>query len=811
MERATRGSADAQSPRKKILSAAVVVLLVVLTAVEIHGFRSAELFSQDIWTELGLTRLATYTAVFFGAALLVAVLAPGWLLIAALAAAIVLTSLAVGVKAWIAALFVWISAEALGAKLLPRGGEASLEARVVGGLVGFGVYVFAMAFLVRLRVNFSWVYAAILAIPILTDVSAFRRRAEMWVRMVHPRRAPSWLERAGLLLLLYVLGLSWLLVLKPEISTDALAMHLAIPAGIDRHHVMPFEPDRFVWSVMPMGADYSYTLGYVLGGEAASRLVNFEMFLAIAALYFSAIRRWVSREVAFAFTACLAATPLSSMTTGSLFVENQQAALILGMLVSVWRLDETRHERWLHAAAVLGGTAVATKLGSNSFVACTLPFAALAVANGWRAMGPRPLLSTVASVGVLLAMGATPYAIAWWKTANPVFPFLNAEFRSPFFPIMNFADLSFTERVGIDSIYSLTFETPKWLASQRGAFGFQYLIFVVLALLASAASPRRQVLSATTVGIVGAYLILRSVPNARYVYPALPLISVAPAALLGSLGRHAWPSRAVVSSVIACTGMNVYFFVASCYYDKDFYVPFSAEARREYVRRTAPIREVVDYFNRTHPGEPVLFSHTTAVAGLWADAYEVQWHQWLNWDKVKAAADIPALRSLLATWKVHYLVAPAEGPDFEELPPVLSAFITNCCVSEFGVGDVYAARIESSCSVRPKEQSVGVAAARMGISGTLAVTPVAVCERTNVGSTVVSWTVSGTTKVEVRVGSPSGALLSATSGDGSQETENWVSKGTHFYLQIATDGVPRTLDYTLARVVARETVSGPCR
>jgi hypothetical protein len=796
--------------RRNVLQVAVVVLLIVLVGVEIHGIRSANLFSQDIWTQIGLDRLGHYSAFFFGVAVPVLLLTPRWSAAIAITVAVVLTSIAVGPRAWLTALFVWMSAEALGARILRRAEVPSLEMRLVSALLGFAVYVFAMAFVVRLRVNFAWVYASILIVPVLANIGRFRQRVRSWAWVIVRPAVPSWPERAALALVLYVLGLSWLLVLKPEISADGLAMHLAIPAGIAAHHVMPFEPSRFVWAVMPIGADYSYTIAYLLGGEAASRLINFEMFLATVSLFWCAIRRWVDRPTAMVFAACLAATPLTSMVTGSLFVENQQSALIFAMVLSIWRLDETRDRRWLYVAAALGGTAVATKLGSNSFIACALPFAVIAVRTNWKSMGGRPVLASLAAVGLLLIFACPPYLIAWWKTGNPLFPFMNATFHSQFFPQMDFRDLSLHESLGFGSLYGLTFETTKWLAAQRGAFGFQYLIFVALTLATSLVIKQQRVLCAAAVGIGGAFLILRSVPNARYVYAAFPLVSVPPAALLHRLGSNTWVSRVLGTCVLACTGLDVYFFAASSYWDKDFYVPFSGGARSEYVRTTAPIRDVIDYLNKTHPGEAALFTHVTSVAGFVAEAYEVQWHQWLVWDQVKAAPDIPAMRSLLENWRVRYVIVPKDRGEFDSLPRVLGAFIENCTTSQFGALDIYAAKIEPTCTVPRADASLGAAAAGMGISGTLALTPVQLCESNGVGSVVVSWTLSGANQAEVHVGSPDGPLFTLASGEGSAKTPNWVSKGAYFYLQLATPGVPRTLDYTLARAVAKEAVSVAC-
>ena len=65
----------------------------------------------------------------------------------------------------------------------------------------------------------------------------------------------------------FVLLAQWFVALKPETGTDGLAMHLAIPLDILNHHRMTFEPSRFLWAVMPMGADWAYSIAALLDSK----------------------------------------------------------------------------------------------------------------------------------------------------------------------------------------------------------------------------------------------------------------------------------------------------------------------------------------------------------------------------------------------------------------------------------------------------------------------------------------------------------------------------------------------------------------
>src|ERR1035438_10618726 len=76
-----------------------------------------------------------------------------------------------------------------------------------------------------------------------------------------------------------------------------------------------------------------------------------------------------------------ATTPMVQLVTGSLFVENLLAALVLGMMTALWRFGESGERRFLQLAAVLGGTAMATKFGA---IAVLVPALVCAVVEVWR-------------------------------------------------------------------------------------------------------------------------------------------------------------------------------------------------------------------------------------------------------------------------------------------------------------------------------------------------------------------------------------------------------------------------------------------
>src|ERR1043165_5383632 len=70
--------------------------------------------------------------------------------------------------------------------------------------------------------------------------------------------------------------------------------------------------------------------------------------------------------------------------------------------------------------------------------------------------------------------------------------------------------------------------------------------------------------------------------------------------------------------------------------------------------------------------------------------------------------------------------------------------------------------------------------------------PIQVCDGSGLGVTTIIWSSSGATKVEVHVGSPTGALL-GSGLSGKVTTTKSVSNGTVFYLQDVSGKIVVTL------------------
>src|SRR5262249_7725599 len=81
--------------------------------------------------------------------------------------------------------------------------------------------------------------------------------------------------------------------------------------------------------------------------------------------------------------------------------------------------------------------------------------------------------------------------------------------------------------------------------------------------------------------------------------------------------------------------------------------------------------------------------------------------------------------------------------------------------------------------------------------------PIPVTGTAVLGVTTINWIAPGAEAVEVRIGSPNGALFASGGSRGSAQTGLWVRDGMTFYLQDTSGDKPLTAENTRATVVVQ--------
>jgi hypothetical protein len=245
-----------------------------------------------------------------------------------------------------------------------------------------------------------------------------------------------------------------------------------------------------------------------------------------------------------------------------------------------------------------------------------------------------------------------------------VFPFANTIFRSPYFDMKNpFSDPRFMGLLSWHMPFDLTFRSSLFIEGKKGAAGFQYFLLLIPAALLLRKRAQWLILA---VAAGGTAILLVVLPNLRYLYPALPLFSIAIGVVL-----YQWPRAATLFAVgfLALAALNLWFLPASGWYHGDF-AYFTKQQAADYLRDSVPAAALIERLNREAPGAPVAFFSVDSVAGLQGAAYTDSWHNNPYWTRLLQARSGAEIASVMREYDIRHIVAPtsrqAQFPVMEE-------------------------------------------------------------------------------------------------------------------------------------------------
>jgi len=202
--------------------------------------------------------------------------------------------------------------------------------------------------------------------------------------------------------------------------------------------------------------------------------------------------------------------------------------------------------------------------------------------------------------------------------------------------------------------------------------------------------------SCAVIGVGGALVLLLTVPDARYLYPALPFLTLGATLALSSLQTER--RRIFQAGILAAAAAglwNTYYFPAADWYHKDFYSSplFSAAGRQSYLRAHAPVRELIAYVNRVAPSEPVALMDSSSIAGLIPPVYTDNWHDYQFWKQVQASQAPEFFYRELARLGVHRLILESNP----SRPKVIADLLTRCGQSAYSVSGSSVVQLRPDC------------------------------------------------------------------------------------------------------------------
>jgi len=564
-------------------------------------------------------------------------------------------------------------------------GEADAWHRLLALPLGLGVFATVTGLLALLPVNFPALYIVLLATPVILWRGQVMEQLDALGSDIKRLNDHAIGNAWQFIALATIVAVYLLVALLPELGFDALSMHLVVPAQVAEHHQWSFDVERHVWAVMPMNGDWLYTFVYMLGGEYAARLTNLALMLSVAGLLALAVNSWATPRLAILAVMCLLSLPLIYLETTSLFIENAFALFLFPSLICVLLFAERKEGGYLLMAAVLAGVALASKLIAVLFI---VPLSLVMLYHLRQARDSVrwiPLL--LKCIAILFMLGAIPYVIAWAKTGNPVFPYYNAIFKSPYFETSeSFSNPLFRQGFHWLTLRDMTFDSGNFIEGQAGSFGWVFFVLLPVTFLAALLSKVRHAFALVLVSFLYIALTFHSQSYLRYIYPAVPLLILVMMQGMQQLAANqAVLGRTVILAGWLLAGLNVAFLpAASWYYRKlDYRAMLSSSEKDDFLLRSNPIRRAIDFINVSEgAGARVGFFAPGMVAGLKGKAFIVNWHNFKFNSAVfgiQSEAQQPELLRLLKDNGITLIVLQEDfnpGGHLPALAPMLMSLTT---------------------------------------------------------------------------------------------------------------------------------------
>jgi hypothetical protein len=299
----------------------------------------------------------------------------------------------------------------------------------------------------------------------------------------------------------------------------------------------------------------------------------------------------------------------------------------------------------------------------------------VAVGFAYALRSDRPPLRPLAACALIAAVVALwPYANAWLRTGNPVFPFFNAWFQSPLFDsTASFHNELYDAPLRPWSPYTAVLESGRHIEGTDGAAGLQWLLLYPLVLVGALRRPPRDFWYALTLAALFFVVVYSQQSYLRYLVPWFVLIAV-----LAAWSLEALPSPRVVSSALLILGvavcaLNVTLVHTASWVNTTLCLrcTYDPAARQDFIVRFAALRAVAERLNREAPEAHVGFFvlNSTGATGYVGYSRSANWHDWetfIAFATAGTAADIAAIVRRAGLTHIVYSELPTD-PDSEPL------------------------------------------------------------------------------------------------------------------------------------------------
>ncbi len=366
------------------------------------------------------------------------------------------------------------------------------------------------------------------------------------------------------------LALAFVWAISPEMFSDSIRSYLPDVQAMARHHSLA--PQLVDFSrLLPRALQALCAMGYVVGSLNVAKWLSWFAMIPLAALISGEIQRRSGDANLGAVGAAIVVTcPLLLGLSTSLMYDHVMTMLCVAGFISLLLALSNDSRRGVLLSAFIMGAATSIKY---NFLIFDLVWGLFLITHALRESGWRDGLRECIGPFSILGAAACPwYLYNWVQLGNPLFPFLNEIFRSPYWPAgvttaINVDRFAFGEGIWSPLFFpwTVTFHTSRLIEGPDGQLGF-----ALLALLPWIWAIRRG--RGMGLGIAGLLIIAwvsSLMPYIRYWLPGLPLLLLPMILALGAGIDRAhwrlprWAGPIAAAGLLAAFWVQIPFWTAS--------------------------------------------------------------------------------------------------------------------------------------------------------------------------------------------------------------------------------------------------------
>ncbi|MBZ0316239.1 MAG: hypothetical protein K8L91_07470 [Anaerolineae bacterium] len=228
--------------------------------------------------------------------------------------------------------------------------------------------------------------------------------------------------------------ISFTQAVAPDIQYDAIHIQLYVADTYAEHGeiVRLVSTDR---SYVAKGANMLFAVGYVFDSEVVAKLFSW-LPLVIFGLYLPSFTARYLKSTAVGVLAfgLLVTMPIVGWTAGTAYQESLTMLFVFGAIYSLLRWGDEPTLGWAFLTGLLSGVALFAKIQAMFVLIGMCILIGLVLLQKLRKKPKDLILQIGAFTGAFVLTGLPWYLLVYVWTGNPLYPFFNNIFQSPYYP-----------------------------------------------------------------------------------------------------------------------------------------------------------------------------------------------------------------------------------------------------------------------------------------------------------------------------------------------------------------------------------------